>query len=180
MQSESVPTSDALCGADGTQLPDPLPVLPDPLTGPEHSSWRDTPEIPPVPLPPVPDGRAMREAIAAVLGEDPAAPAGTASRSPQTHPQAVPVPGRPPVPTPHRLQVPAPHRPQTSAPPRAFTPIPPPADLRRRIGRESAGPLQSRSSGGVRTGCVIALIIVGVVAFNIIAGAVQSVSALFS
>ncbi|MGQ0776788.1 MAG: hypothetical protein ACT4NY_20615 [Pseudonocardiales bacterium] len=35
MANEPPPTSSALFGPDGTDLPDPLPVLPDPLTGPD-------------------------------------------------------------------------------------------------------------------------------------------------
>lgn len=171
MESDTVPTSSALFGADGTQLPDPLPVLPDVLTGPEHSAWLDSPEISPVPLPPLPDGRAMRAAIAAVLADDPAAAPGRAART---------APGRAARNPPAR-RVPAAQRPPAPAgTSRTFTPFPPPADLRRRIRQESARQLQSRSSSGVRTGCIIALIIIGVVAFNIIVGIVQWVSGLFS
>lgn len=49
MASEPVVPSSALFGADGTELPDPLPVLLDPLTGPEPVTWWDTPDLPPAP-----------------------------------------------------------------------------------------------------------------------------------
>lgn len=65
-----MPPSDALSGLDGTQLPDPLPTLPDPLARPEHNSWQAAPEFPPFVLPPLPDASAIREAIAAALGDD--------------------------------------------------------------------------------------------------------------
>ncbi|MGH3910149.1 MAG: hypothetical protein ACRDRM_04890 [Pseudonocardiaceae bacterium] len=230
MASEPEPTSSTLFGADGTQLPDPLPVLPDPLTGPERSPWLDAPEIAPVPLPPLPDGRAMREAIAAVFEEDPAAPRSTASTHPQAgafpqtaFPQAGALPqagafpqagvfpqtgafpqagafpqtgapqqrpllrpvGQPAVrgPAPHppatHGSATAPHRPQVSTPAGALKPVTA-ADLRRRPGRDfPAGGLQTRSAGGQRTGCVIALIIFGIITFNIVAGLAQSVSAMF-
>lgn len=178
MESEAVPTSSALFGADGTQLPDPLPVLPDPLTGPERSPWPDTAPTSPVPLPRMPDGRAMRAAIAAVLADEPAAQPGGTAPNRSAPPVAIPPASAPQVSAP---RVSAPQRaPVPAGQPRPFTPFPLPADLRRRIRQDSARQLQSRSSGGVRTGCIIALIIIGVVAFNIIAAIVQSVSALFS
>ena len=68
--SEPVPPSDALSGLDGTQLPDPLPTLPDPLAGPEQATWQAAPEWQPLELPPLPDASAIREAIAAALGDD--------------------------------------------------------------------------------------------------------------
>lgn len=199
--SEPEPTSSVLFSADGTQLPDPLPVLPDALTGPERSPWRDGPEIPPVPAPPVPDGRAMREAIAAVLGEDPAAPKATTAPPPQAGahlqagippraggwPQQRPLPhpvGQPPLrgpagSAPHRPAIPAPQHPQASTLAGALKPVTA-ADLRRRPGRDfPAGGQQGRSAGTARTGCVVVLIIFGVVAFNILAEIAQSVSALF-
>ncbi|MGH3940991.1 MAG: hypothetical protein ACRDTG_20600 [Pseudonocardiaceae bacterium] len=45
--SEQVYPSSALFGPDGTELPDPLPVLLDPLTGPDLDTWRDFPAPPP-------------------------------------------------------------------------------------------------------------------------------------
>lgn len=171
MDSDAVPTSSTLFGADGTQLPDPLPAPADPLTGPEYGAWAgtswsgtawpDIAEIAPVPLPPMPDARAMQAAIAAVLADDPAArPAGPARN--------------PPAP-----RMPVPPRPRTPAgPPRTGTT--PPTGPRRRSGQESARQLQSRSSGGVRIGFIIALMIIGVVAFYLAVAVVQAVSALFS
>ncbi|MGH3548756.1 MAG: hypothetical protein ACRDQU_11730 [Pseudonocardiaceae bacterium] len=52
-------------GPDGTGSPEPLP---DPSG---RDGWRDAPELPPFALPPLPNTRLMREAIAAALGEDP-------------------------------------------------------------------------------------------------------------
>ncbi|MGH3914246.1 MAG: hypothetical protein ACRDTC_12695 [Pseudonocardiaceae bacterium] len=50
MASESEFMSSALFGADGTELPDPLPVFFDSLTGPEQSAWWDTSELPSIPV----------------------------------------------------------------------------------------------------------------------------------
>lgn len=182
MEREPVPTSSVFFGADGTQLPDPLPVLPDALTGPEHSRWADDiPELAPAPLPPMPDGRAMREAITAALGDapqaPPPAPAGHGPPGQAPYRPLVPVPYQPPGPVAPRAQPATPARPTL---PRAVAPTAPGGELRRRSGPESARGLQTRSSSGVRIGCVIALIIFGVVAFNIIAGLVQAVAGLFS
>lgn len=171
MESEPVPTSSVLFDADGTQLPDPLPVLPDALTGPQHSHWPgDAPEFTPVPLPPVPDGQAMREAFDALLGDRQAGP----EPGPEPGPQAW---------SPAATRAPATRAPAGYAPPtlpRPVAPVAPRGALRRRITPESARQLQIRSSSGVRTGCVIALVIFGVVAFNIVAGIVQVVAGLFS
>ncbi|PZS28007.1 MAG: hypothetical protein DLM61_15630 [Pseudonocardiales bacterium] len=52
-------------GFDGTESP---ALLPDPSG---RDGWRDAPELPPFTLPPLPNTRLMREAIAAALGEDP-------------------------------------------------------------------------------------------------------------
>lgn len=49
MASEPVAISSALFGTDGTELPDPLPVFLDPLTGPEPSTWWESPDLPSVP-----------------------------------------------------------------------------------------------------------------------------------
>ncbi|MGH8920581.1 MAG: hypothetical protein ACRD0H_19990 [Actinomycetes bacterium] len=51
MASEPEFMSSALFGADGTALPDPLPVLLDPLTGAEPDGWWDTPDPSCVPAP---------------------------------------------------------------------------------------------------------------------------------
>ena len=60
--------SDALFGADGTELP----ALRSDPSG--RSGWRDVPELPPLALPVIPDLDLTREAIAAALGEDPTGP----------------------------------------------------------------------------------------------------------
>jgi hypothetical protein len=56
---------DALsAGFDGTEAPAPLP---DPSG---RDGWRDAPDLAPLTLPPLPNARLMREAVAAALGED--------------------------------------------------------------------------------------------------------------
>ncbi len=51
-------------GFDGTEAPAPLP---DPSG---RDGWRDAPDLAPFTLPPLPNTRLMREAVAAALGED--------------------------------------------------------------------------------------------------------------
>lgn len=174
---------DALFGLDGTQLPDPPPVLADALTGSQPDPWQDIPTVPPVPLAPALDVRAMQDAINAALGPNPAAapaPAGAGAvvrRRPVVPQPVVPAgsqgPGRP---VPHRPQAPVPAR--VFAPARALAP----ADLRRRVVRDfPPGRPQARSVAGSRTGCVVALLIVGVVVnviVHIASGIVQSLSVL--
>ncbi|HEU0087599.1 MAG TPA: hypothetical protein VFQ77_08105 [Pseudonocardiaceae bacterium] len=152
--------SSALFGPDGTELPDPLPVLPDPLTGPERgASWELSTLPAPPPPPPAPDVSAMREAISAVLAEDPSASAG------QVRPRAA---------VPHRPPVAITHRPPATAPARALPP-----ELRRRIDRNFPTRTQApRSGAGGRGGCVLVLLIMGVVAVNLLLGLVESLSAL--
>lgn len=76
---------DALFGGlDGTESPAPLP---DPSG---RDGWRDAPELPPFTLPPLPNSRLMREAIAAALGED---PTGLVDQDPGAAP--APQPARP-------------------------------------------------------------------------------------
>ena len=87
--SEPMATADALGGLDGTQLPEPLPVLVDPLTGLERGTGRDVSELPLFTLPPAPDLSAMREAIAAALSDHPTDdPTGPVDQ----HPAVVPAP----------------------------------------------------------------------------------------
>ena len=87
--SEPMATADALGGLDGTQLPEPLPVLVDPLTGLERGTGRDVPELPLFTLPPAPDLSAMREAITAALSDHPTDdPTGPVDQ----HPAVVPAP----------------------------------------------------------------------------------------
>lgn len=169
MANEPVSASNALFGPDGTQLPDPLPVFLDPLTGPEPG----TPDLPPVL--PVPDASAMGAAIAAAFGAGPAGPGAAAAspHPPATFPHRQPAPPVVWQPLPRGPAGSVPHRPPLSAPSRTFRPIPP-ADLRRGHDRRRPG-----SSVGTRAGCVIALIVFGVVAFSIIAGIIDWVSAFF-
>ncbi len=79
----SEPTSDALFGDDGTWSPKPLP---DPQTGLGRGTSRDAPELPPISLPPIPDASALREAIAAALGDDVGAPPGAVEQDPTAVP----------------------------------------------------------------------------------------------
>lgn len=129
--SEPMATSDALGGVDGTQLPEPLPVLADPLTGLERGTWRDVPELPLLTLPPLPDASVLREAIAAALSDDPTDdPTG-----PDQHPAVVPVPqmtDQPNVPS---------ARVSSARVPSASVGVPPPAAA-------SVGRLAGPSAGG--------------------------------
>jgi hypothetical protein len=86
-------TSDALFGVDGTQSPEPLP---DPPTGLGRGTWRGA-ELPPMYLPPVLDDSALREAIAAVLAEDPTEPMDQDRAAPPADPAE---PGGPSAPQP--------------------------------------------------------------------------------
>jgi hypothetical protein len=90
--SEPMATSDALGGADGTQLPEPLPVLADPLTGLERGTWRDVPELPLLALSPLLDASALREAIAATFGDDADATAEAVDQDPAVAPDPQPAP----------------------------------------------------------------------------------------
>lgn len=110
-------------------------------------------------------------------------------------PQAAPQLGGPPAvvaPDHSRSRVPAPVPPGKLAPPKPrslfFRPplavrSRPPlllSDLRRRVGRQgSALPLQLRSNGGAGVFFFIALIIFAILAYNIIAGIVESIIRLF-
>lgn len=195
--TEPVSTSSALFGPDGTQLPDPPPVLPDPLiapfTGTQRSNWQDTPSS--VPLPAVPDADALGEAMAAVFtvglvaNDEPANPAPPARAEPVA-PAAGPPPAggfptqRPPL-GPMRRPPPSgpigarpPYLP-TAAPPRVFPPVRP-GGVSRGADRDlSARQSPGRWSSSAQTGCIIALIVFGLVVFNIIAGIIGSLSDLF-
>lgn len=128
-----MPPSDALSGLDGTQLPDPLPTLPDPLARPEHGSWQATPEFPPFVLPPLPDASAIREAIAAALGDDFDDP-GDITEATAQDPDAAPAP---------QAQAPATEQPNA---PHANVAVPPPSAT-------SAGePAAPPAGGPSRTG----------------------------
>lgn len=86
MATMSEPTSDALFGDDGTWSPEPLA---DPSTGPGGGSWR-VPELPPMWLPPFLDDSALRERIAAALGDDPGGPAEAVEKVPAAAPAPQP------------------------------------------------------------------------------------------
>ncbi|MGH3883713.1 MAG: hypothetical protein ACRDRY_19325 [Pseudonocardiaceae bacterium] len=87
----SEPTSDALSGFDGTQAPEPLA---DPSIWPGHGPWGDVPKLP-MWRPPDMDDTALREAIAAVLGDD----AGAPTQAVNQDPPAAPAPEAEPQPT---------------------------------------------------------------------------------
>lgn len=175
--SEPMPPSDALSGLDGTQLPDPLPTLPDPLARPEQGTWQVAPEFPPFVLPPLPDASAIREAIAAILGDDFGATGDTrgaadqdsdAAPAPQAPPQATEQPNAPQanvgVPPPAATSAGEPAAPPAGAP--AAPPAGAPAAAPSRTGGEGrssprqpqvaapmpATPSQPRRTGGSRRG----------------------------
>lgn len=145
-----MPPSDALSGLDGTQLPDPLPTLPDPLARPEQGTWQTAPEFPPFVLPPLPDASAIREAIAAALGVDFDAPGDTRGAADQD-PDAAPAPQAPPQATerPNAPQanvgVPPPAATsagEPAAPPAALPPAAPAAAPSRTGGEDRSSPRQ--------------------------------------
>src|SRR5918997_570135 len=111
MATMSESTSDALFGVDGTQAPEPLP---DPPTGLGRGSWRGAPELPPMSLPPVPDERVLREAIAAALGDDPPGPVDPGLAAALAPPAPPAEPGGPPAP--HSDSSPAPQPDSSPAP----------------------------------------------------------------
>lgn len=87
MADMSDPTSGALFGADGTQAPEPV----------ERDSWQDAPQLPPMYLSPVPDDKAMREAIEAALRDE--SEGGTDQEpapAPAPQPAGPPPPAQPP------------------------------------------------------------------------------------
>lgn len=96
--SEPIGGSSALFGPDGTELPDPLPVLPDALTGPGLAEVVPSTAGPRPVEPPAVDPE-MRAAIGAVLAED-------------TGPERPPA-----VRTSHRPAPPSARPPQRGAPP---------------------------------------------------------------
>lgn len=91
--SEPIGGSSALFGPDGTELPDPLPVLPDALTGPGPADAVPTTAGPGPVEPPAVDPE-MRAAIAAALAEDAGPQRPPAVRTPSRRP--APPPARPP------------------------------------------------------------------------------------
>lgn len=134
-----MPPSDALSGLDGTQLPDPLPTLPDPLAWPEQSTWQAAPEFPPFVLPPLPDASAIWEAIAAALGDDFGATGDTRGAADQD-PDAAPAPEPQPQPQPTE---------QPDAP-QANVGVPPPAATS--AGEPAAPPAGAPAAAPSRTG----------------------------
>lgn len=218
MVAEPMSTSSALFGVDGTQLPEPLPVLADPLIGPLRSPWLDTPVLPPpVPLPAAPDPRALREAMAALFGaeaiaeDQPGAPTSSADPTSSTDPMwsadptssAEPASARTkqfarPDGPPPAAGIPGPPRsaghpagpaghparpgwvgPRRATPPRSVPPrVRPPVRLADvRPGVNYALPAQGpppRWHAGVQVGCVLALVILGLIVFNLIAVILKS------
>ena len=168
---EPIARMDALFGPDGTQLPDPLPVFPDALTGPAAVA-RDQDRGEPLLLPPAPDAGAIQEAIAAALADDPV-PAPPRRRPPPPSPAPVRMsasrrtPGpRPPAPVPpmaglERMPPPIPYRTSGAGRPRQVDPAP--AGRYRRARPERS----SRRNTGI--GCVVVLIVLALMVFNLLA-----------
>ncbi|MGH3979680.1 MAG: hypothetical protein ACRDRZ_11885 [Pseudonocardiaceae bacterium] len=142
---------DALFGVDGTQLPDPLPAFPDALTGPGRAIDPDVDMIAPIRVPPSPDARAIREAAAAALADEPSTRRVAPPRR-AAYPQ--------PVTRPHGSQPPGAHPPGVIPPARPL--------LRRRPAIPTPHSVQ-RARSSFRTGCVIGLVIFGVVVFSLFA-----------
>lgn len=183
--TEPMATSDALGGADGTQLPEPLPVLADPLTGPEHGTWRDVPELPLLALSPFLDASVIRDAIAAAFSDDAGATAAAVDQDPAVAPapQAADQPNvsvqkvTGGVPLHSAASVGRPAGTPTGGPPRSRTPMAamsrklvPPADFRRWIRRERVGSPLTRSDGGATAAFLLTLIIILLLVYNIITG----------
>jgi len=75
----------ALFGPDGTQLPEPATVLPDPLVGPgTPAEW---PPLPTAAPPPAPDQEAVRRAVEAALAQERTPPTGFPAQRPPQPPQ---------------------------------------------------------------------------------------------
>lgn len=181
-------TSDALFGPDGTQLPDPMPVLPDPLVGPGTAAPAGqgqpvVPTTPAVPIPPGVDTSAMREAIRAALGdepvvrrpveEEPAPPPEEPLESLRTPPSGIPVqrpPQAPPQP-PSAAQGGGQPQPGGPGPPAAQRPRPPALEQAR---SDHLTHRHRGSSGGGWIGCIVVLIFVAVVAYNLISALVDA------
>jgi hypothetical protein len=176
--SEPGGPSDALSGADGTQLPDPMPVFPDSLAAPETRRDQDVFGSEPVGLPALPDERAVREAIAAALGDEPPARAQRGPAPPGTGRRPAGsqrVTTRPAAPVQRGPAGSAAHRAPTSGPSGSFLPVAP-ADLRRRISRDVAGgPLPGRWTN---RGCFIAIAVIALIVFSFLAGFAESVARL--
>lgn len=146
-------------GPDGTQAPPPLPVYPDALAGLVTGETRYRPKqagpLLPVYVPVVPDPEVAREAIrTAMLREQ----------------RARPVRARPPLPpqmqvSSHRVQYQAPVAPTPLAHPQAMPPgqrpQPQPGE-------------RPKSRGSAFGGCLVALLIIGSVFFNVIRQVVEA------
>lgn len=148
--SEPMPPSDALSGLDGTQLPDPLPTLPDPLARPEPGTWQAAPEFPPFVLPPLPDASAIREAIAAALGVDFGATGDTRGAADQNS-DAAPAPQATEQPNAPQANVGVPPPAATSAGEPAAPPVAPPAAAPTAAPAVAAAPAPSRTGGEDRS-----------------------------
>lgn len=117
-EGEPTRSSGSLFGRDGTDLPDPMSVLPDPLNAPKAFGEQQTPALPPISLPAAPNDEELRRAIAAALGEDPDSLDGEAAADPDPpHP-----PGAGPLPTDSPPTGPSP----TAPPPTGPSPTAPP------------------------------------------------------
>ncbi|MEO6088986.1 MAG: hypothetical protein ABIQ18_38325 [Umezawaea sp.] len=168
-------------GPDGTQAPPPLPLYPDALAGLVTGETRYRPKqagpLLPVYVPVVPDPEVAREAIrAAMLREQRARPVRTrqplppqmqvsshrvqyqapVAPTPMAHPQPVP---------PRQYQAPvAPPPRQYQAPQQYQAPVAPPQQQGQR----------PKSRGSAFGGCLVALLIIGSVFFNVIRQVVEA------
>lgn len=181
-----MPPSDALFGADGTQ----------------SGTWRDEGQLPPFVLPRLPDTGIDWATVAAAYRDDAGAvaeameqdfavaqavetpaggppvtdPAGHAAPpAPAPPPPAPP----PPAPTPPTLAPSAPSQPRRSAAPRRR---PVPAELQESMSlaapsrRLRGVPLRSSSDGGAAAFFLIMWIVIGLLAFFVITGILDSIS----
>jgi|SRR5829696_5351023 len=159
--------TDALFGPDGTQLPAPEPVLSDPLLG-SMSAGFDAPQ--PVVLPRAPDVTELRDAVRSALAEEEQARARRRQRPP-------PPQRRPKPPPPDAVRTPpsgipmqqlrSPHAP-------AATPTAPP--LPRRLPQQAPPAMVQRRRSGGWIGCVVALIFLAIVLFNIVNSIVAAIT----
>ena len=156
--------SSALFGPDGTQLPEPEHALPDPLVAPTATgAWAAPSPFSLPPLPPMPDIEAIRRSL---IEE---------AQSLPTPPQGFPAQ---PVYAPPAFD---------AAPPTQQRPPPPPSvadqfePYGRRRRKEPRNPLiQRRRGSGGWIGCVVALVFLVAIGFNLVQALVAVVIDLVS
>jgi hypothetical protein len=181
-----------LFGPDGTELPEPPPVLPDPLLGPAREP---PPEVdqrwtPPAPTPAqTADAEQLRRAIAAALGEPeeslPVQPPPPVAAPPLAPPPIEPEPKTPPTGIPLPTSPTAQFQPVPPVPPlprQAPPQRPVPAWRGTRSPRRQRNPLiQERITrpGSAWVGCLVALIFFVAVAFNAVQAFIGALIDLF-